>query len=268
MLGHGTIGSTIASWWGKTRPQAARRDKLPSDDAMFIDVMGDFSRKLSERAARQSAGGLAAAQQERREALKAYDRARRRQQVLTAGVAVGALIALGIASLAPPIPPPVAAPPGAAPPTVAAAPVEPAPPVAVATAEPTVPSGTAPTESMPESPPANVAAPNAATPEPLAGEEVREVQKRLHGFGFNPGPTDGVAGRMTANAVMGYQQSRGQPQTGDIDRDLLDQLRQDPAPQVAPAPPQRTTQRARTQQTARRDNPFDQLGRWLDSLVR
>ena len=66
---------------------------------MFIDVMADFSRKLSERVARQSAGGLAGAQQERREALKAYDRKRRRQQIMTAGVAVGALIALGIASL-------------------------------------------------------------------------------------------------------------------------------------------------------------------------
>ena len=83
--------------------------------------------------------------------------------------------------------------------------------------------------------PSSAAAPLAA-PEPLRGEEVREVQKRLQGFGFNPGPADGVAGRMTAGAVMSYQQSRGQPQTGDIDRELLEQLRQDPAPQVAPPP--------------------------------
>jgi peptidoglycan hydrolase-like protein with peptidoglycan-binding domain len=73
---------------------------------------------------------------------------------------------------------------------------------------------------------------------------------------------------MTAGAVMSYQQSRGQPQTGDIDRELLEQLRQDPAPQAAPPPPTRTAQRMRTQTAARHPGPFDRLGRWLDSLVR
>ena len=67
MLGDGTIGS----WWRKVWPLGARRDRPPANDAMFIDVMADFSRKLSERVARQSAGGLASAQQERREALRA-----------------------------------------------------------------------------------------------------------------------------------------------------------------------------------------------------
>ena len=94
MLGDGTI----ESWWRRVWPLGARRNKSPANDALFIDVMADFSRKLSERVARQSAGGLAGAAQERREALKAYDRRRRRQQIMTAGVAVGALIALGIAS--------------------------------------------------------------------------------------------------------------------------------------------------------------------------
>lgn len=264
MLGDGTLGSTIGSWWGKVRPQAARRDKSPTSDPMFIDVMADFSRKLGDRVARQSAGGLAAAQQERREAMKAYDRKRQRQQILTAGVAVGALIALGIASLAPPIAPPVTAPP-----VVAETPVAPAPPVMVAAAQPTVVPDTTPVAPAPEPAPSSAAAPAATAPDPLVGEEIREVQKRLQGFGFNPGPADGVAGRMTATAVMAYQQSRGQAQTGDIDRDLLDQLRQDPAPQVAQAPPpQRTAQRARTQASARRAGPLDQLGRWLDSLVR
>jgi hypothetical protein len=252
---------TIDSWWRKVWPHGAPRSKSPAKDALFIDVMADFSRKLGERAARQSAGGLAAAAQERREALKAYDRARRRQQILTAGVAVGALIALGIASLAPP-----AAPPVAAPPAVAAAPSEPAPAVVVAAVQPTVLPDATSTEPPTGPAPSTTAAP--AAPEPLRGEEVREVQKRLQGLGFNPGPADGVAGRMTARAVTTYQQSRGQPQTGDIDRDLLEQLRQDPAPQVAP-PPQRTAQRPTRQQTAaRHPGPLDQLGRWLDSLVR
>ena len=129
MLGDGTIDS----WWRRVWPHGARRSKSPANDALFIDVMADFSRKLGERVARQSAGGLAGAAQERREALKAYDRSRRRQQILTGGVAVGALIALGIASLAPPTATPVAAPPA-----VAAAPSEPAPAVMVAAAQPTV----------------------------------------------------------------------------------------------------------------------------------
>ena len=42
---------------------------------------------------------------------------------------------------------------------------------------------------------------------------------------------------MTQGAVMGYQQERGEPQTGKVDRDVLEQLRQDPAPKVAAAPP-------------------------------
>ena len=97
---------------------------------------------------------------------------------------------------------------------------------------------------------------------------MREVQKRLQGFGFNPGPADGVAGRMTAGAVMNYQQSRGQPQTGDIDRDLLEQLRQDPAPRWRRR--RRSCERLNGRGTTptRPPNPFDQLGRWLNSLVR
>lgn len=250
-------GGTIDSWRRKVWPHGGRHGKPPANDTPFIDVMNDFSRKLGERVARQSAGGLAGAAQERREALKAYDRARRRQQMLTAGVAVGALIALGIASLAPPTAPPVAPPPA-----VAAAPAEPAP--AVMAAQPTVLPDAASTASPTEPAPSSTATP--AAPQPLRGEEVREVQKRLQGFGFNPGPADGVAGRVTAGAVMSYRQSRGQPQTSDIDRDLLEQLRQDPAPQAA-APTQRTAQRARTQ-TARHSSPMDDFGRWLNSLVR
>lgn len=252
--------STIESWWRRVWPLGARRNKSPANDALFIDVMADFSRKLSERVAQQSAGGLAGAAQERREALKAYDRRRRRQQIMTGGVAVGALIALGIASLTPPTAAPVAAPPA-----VATAPVEPAPPVMVAAAQPTVlPDATS---TVPPAQPAPSRTAPLAAPDPLRGEDVQEVQRRLQGFGFNPGPADGVAGRMTASAVMSYQQSRGQPQTGDIDRELLEQLRQDPAPQVAP-PPMRTAQRTRTQTAARHPRPFDRLGRWLDSLVR
>jgi len=39
--------------------------------------------------------------------------------------------------------------------------------------------------------------------------DVKNIQRRLHKLGFNPGPVDGVKGRMTANAVMRFQESRG-----------------------------------------------------------
>ena len=107
-------------------------------------------------------------------------------------------------------------------------------------------------------------------------------------FGYNPGPIDGNAGRMTQGAVMGYQQERGEPQTGKVDRDVLEQLRQDPAPKVAVAPPppvQRAPQswgqpppqqhnpRYASAQPPRRNDGLDfvrdadaRLSRWFQSL--
>jgi peptidoglycan hydrolase-like protein with peptidoglycan-binding domain len=112
----------------------------------------------------------------------------------------------------------------------------------------------------------------------LQRDEMREVQMRLRSFGFNPGPVDGAPGAMTESAVMHYQRNRGQPQTGKVDRDLLEQLRQDPAPQVAqraPRPASRPVAGATTSPGPRPSDPFDpvraagdRLGRWLESLVR
>ena len=79
---------------------------------------------------------------------------------------------------------------------------------------------------------------------------------------------------MTEDAIVRYQQSRGQPQTGKVDRELLEQLRQDPALQVVqrPAGPY-----ARPTPSAgpRRSDPSapvraagDRLGQWLDSRLR
>jgi hypothetical protein len=83
---------------------------------------------------------------------------------------------------------------------------------------------------------------------------------------------------MTEAAVMHYQQARDQPQTGRVDRELLEQLRQDPAPQVAPQVAQRAARpgpRGTSAPAPRRSSPFepvrqagDRFGRWLDSLVR
>jgi hypothetical protein len=64
----------------------------------------------------------------------------------------------------------------------------------------------------------------------LERNKIQEVQTRLRSFGFNPGPIDGAVGTKTAEAVIKYQQARGQLQTGTVNRELLEQLRQDAAP--------------------------------------
>jgi hypothetical protein len=109
---------------------------------------------------------------------------------------------------------------------------------------------------------------------PLRRDEMREVQARLRSFGFGPGSVDGVPGAITESAVMHYQRNRGQPPTGKVDRELLEQLRQDPAPQVAQRAP-RPVARATASPVSRRSDPFepvraagDRLGQWLQSLVR
>jgi peptidoglycan hydrolase-like protein with peptidoglycan-binding domain len=58
----------------------------------------------------------------------------------------------------------------------------------------------------------------------------RSIQQEQRSFGFNPGPIDGAVGTKTAEAVIKYQQARGQLQTGTVNRELLEQLRQDAAP--------------------------------------
>jgi peptidoglycan hydrolase-like protein with peptidoglycan-binding domain len=79
-------------------------------------------------------------------------------------------------------------------------------------------------------------APPTPAPAPLGRGEVREIQTLLLRFGFDPGPVDGAAGRLTEAAVSKYQEARALPQTGKPDRALLDQLREDPASKVDPAP--------------------------------
>ncbi len=133
-----------------------------------------------------------------------------------------------------------------------------------------------PAASVAESQPAPAdAAPNQAA---LRRDEIKEAQVRLLAFGFNPGPVDGVPGPMTEDAVMHYQRHRGQQQTGTVDRQLLEQLRQDPAPPVPQQVAQRAAKpdaRATRPPEPRHSDPFDsmraagnRLGRWLDSLMR
>src|SRR5215475_10911356 len=200
----------------------------------FKQSMAELSRRLGERMAPES--DSVASAEARRAALQAYDRARLRWVVMIAlGVLAAIATGIGLASLWPDEPEP--SPPAA---TASAAPV--ATPIAAPIEAPTPPL----TAKLPESPVTAPVAPapeppvqtQAATSEPAADanalrlDEVRELQAKLRAFGFNPGPVDGVAGPMTQSAAMRYQQARGQPQTGAVDRQLLDQLRQDPSPPV------------------------------------
>jgi len=290
------------SWWRKMWAVGAGASGPPADDAFDKESVAELSRRLGERAARQATIDPAVAARERRAALDAWDRARvHRQKVMAvcaAGVLAVAAIALVVTDLWLPETPSssVAAPAELAPriASAAPAPASPAPDSAAPQLPPSSPEQTrpSPAASLPDTPastpapPATVpAAPETArrsAPPPapaLRPDEVREVQTRLLGFGFNPGPVDGAAGRMTTAAAMRYQQERSVEQTGKVDRSLLEQLRQDANPQVAqPAPPPaapranphagRPDGRA-SRTTAQRDpGPFDRLGRWLDSLTR
>jgi DNA-binding response OmpR family regulator len=252
----------------------------------------DLSRRLAERAARERAVDPVAAKAARAAALEAYDRARVRRQRFALGLAVGAIACSGIAYLLPTV--------GSV--TVLLSPDAAALPKTVSVLERTAATPTpAPPESTspPSAPPSPSLATNIAytpvvvpaaaqagpaadsqqalvgpapTQIPLRRDEARKVQARLRSFGFNPGPADGVPEAMTERAVMRYQQNRGQPQTGKVDRELLEQLRHDPAPKIVqrPAGPY-----ARPTPKPRRSDPFeavrtagDRLGQWLDSRLR
>jgi hypothetical protein len=299
------------SWWQKMWAIGAGTSAPRADPVFDKESAAELARRLGERAARQATIDPAVAARERRAALDAWDRARVHRQKVMAGGAAGVLAVavlawLVVSNLWLPEAPSVSAVASAEPApriaSAAAAPVSPAPEPAAPRLPPSSPEQTrpSPTASLPvtpaatpvatpaasPAPPATVPAPpetaSRSTPSPapaLGVDEVREVQTRLLGLGFNPGPIDGATGRMTTAAAMRYQQERSLEQTGKVDRSLLEQLRQDPNPQIAqPAPPPaapRANSRAgrpdgRTSRTtAQRDpGPFDRMGRWLDSLTR
>jgi hypothetical protein len=62
----------------------------------------------------------------------------------------------------------------------------------------------------------------------LSYSEVLELQTLLQSLGMRPGFLDGIPGPRTAAAIKRYEESRGQPQTGNLDRELLKRLRQAP----------------------------------------
>jgi hypothetical protein len=241
--------------------------------------MAELSRRLGEQAARQPAFDRTTSAEARRAALQDYDRARLRWiAMMAAGVLAAIATGVGMASLLPdePEPPLPVATASAAP---ATAPSE-ARPLVAEVAEPQV---TAPPVAVVPEPPNQTQA-AAIEPAPdvnaLRVDEVKELQAKLRAFGFNPGPIDGVAGPNTQSAAARYRQARGQPQTNAVDRPLLEQLRQDPAPPVAQRPVAQYAPRPDTRPTTapaprRSADPFeplraagDRIGRWFESMLR
>jgi CheY-like chemotaxis protein len=284
---NGAGGAITADPSAKTSPEPGKADG--GDDEVSKSSMAELTRRLGERAAQQRAVDPVAAKAARRAALQAYDRARARRLRLVLSGAMGAVVGSGIAYLVPTIgslpapPPPIttahteqaspiemaAATQVSAPPDSAPSPLP--PPASLASARPFPTVGTEPAPATGGQQAPVEPAPNQIL---LRRDEVREVQARLRSFGFNPGRDDGVPGPTTEGAVMHYQQDRGQPQTGTVDRQLLEQLRQDPAPQVAQRAA-RPDARATRSPAPQRSDPLgpvrvagDRFGRWLDSLVR
>jgi len=240
----------------KQRCTADRADNVL--DEVTEQRLVKLSGQLAERGDRQRAVDPEAATAARRGALNAYDRARSRRQRLLLGFALGAVLGSGIANL----PGILDLWPSAASTEQAlalelrqSAQLSPPPSAVIPSAEPTTnqhpnsepildPPG--PRSPLPPDAPksfgfskeasnragsANRAVAE-ATPSQVRLErnEIQEVQTRLRSFGFNPGPIDGAVGTKTAEAVIKYQQARGQLQTGTVNRELLEQLRQDAAP--------------------------------------
>jgi putative peptidoglycan binding protein len=253
----------------------AHLDPSPVSES-FKRSMADLSRRLGERAASQSAPDPSTSAETRRAALQAHDRARLRGLAILVGGGIAAVATgVALASLVPDEPesaPPIVT--ASVVPTPAASePTVPPPPVAsVAAAETTPPPPPAP---EPPAPIQTAAVEPAPDPNTLRVDEVKELQVKLRSFGFNPGPVDGVAGPQTQSAATRYQQARGQPQTGTVDRQLLDQLRQNPSPpvvqQVAQRAPRPDSTRPAMQASPaprRSSDPFEPMRRWVESLFR
>jgi hypothetical protein len=278
-------------------------------EEFFRQSIADLSRRLTEREGRHSESEAQASAEARRRAMQAYEleRARRLRLMLGGAGAIiataciaGFIVVLGEPEAAPAVPGPVATAEPAAPVVMASAvptpqpppPVEAPPPATpvVETQPPAAPVASPPpapqiAAAPPSEPPPQVATARAAPPAPtvLSRGEIREVQKRLAGFGFNPGPVDGVAGRQTEVATQRYLETRGQPQMPPTEPQLLEQLRQDPAPPVAPPrvvqrasrPDQGTTQGSAPPPARRSIDPFEpvkvagaQITHWLQSAFR
>jgi len=238
---NGTIWADSGT--GSRREALKQRRAADSADNVLDEVtkqrLAELSQQLAERGARQRAVDPEVATAARRDALKAYDRARSRRLRLMLGFALGAVLGSGVTKL-----------PGMLGLWPSAASTEQALAVeTVAMMSTPVASnraGSATQSAVVEATPSQV---------PLERNEIQEVQTRLRSFGFNPGPIDGAVGTKTAEAVIKYQQARGQLQTGTVNRELLEQLRQDAAPQLTQGAAKPNARKPR-RTAPRRSDPF------------
>jgi len=214
---------------GFARPRAAK-----VDDAPFRASLADLTRQLAQRAPHEAPPFDAEAKlpPEPTEPARSYRWHSPYLGVLAlaVGVALAAIIhALLGATSEPAAPPPLHSPVAFAPPLP-----DPVPP----------PSGSdiAPTTTAKIDPPPPKLAPPMVVPPPqpaaappskakLEGYEIMEIQTRLKAAGLDPGPLDGLPGSQTVAAIKKYEASKGQPQNGKPDRDLLGQLRREASPQ-------------------------------------
>jgi hypothetical protein len=74
----------------------------------------------------------------------------------------------------------------------------------------------------------------------LTTPEILEVQTRLESLGMKPGPLDGFFGPLLAAAIRRYEEAKGRPQIGNVDRELLERLRQETNELIPQVPPQRS----------------------------
>jgi len=235
----------------------------PTGDESFRNAMVEFARKIGSRAAAEFAPDPVEASEKRQAALLAYDRARLRRwlvvgSVVTTAAALLALLAAGlmwlplwvgrstvpqvearpvqpprtlVAQVSAPVSTPVSTPARATPPSW---------PIVLTEAEPP--------------PEVTMAELRASATAVLRPAEIREVQGRLMGFGFDPGKVDGAEGPRTRSAAKLYREKRGLIPAGDsVDHTLLAALRSDPSPKaVAPKP--------------RSNDPIDAIYRWWKTL--
>jgi hypothetical protein len=206
------------------RPRPASDD----GDEPFRQSLAELSRQLASRTVREpppfdpKAGSDLPP--EPREPARRYRRHRPGLALLALATGVG--LAAVVHALVGPIHEPSRT---AAPtPTVAA--VVPAPPSDLAPPTTAELKPIKPATADPPPPPVTpVAAPEPPQPKgKLEPYEILEIQTRLKATGLNPGPLDGLAGGQTSGAVKQYEATKGQPQTGKLDRDLLGQLRREP----------------------------------------
>jgi len=55
-------------------------------------------------------------------------------------------------------------------------------------------------------------------------DEIYKIQKRLIELGYEPGPADGIMGKMTKRAIKNFQKDNDLPPTGKIDNDTKNKL--------------------------------------------